>query len=174
MGFGTIIAALVSVAAILFASYACAQGGIYMADTLSESVKEMQDSKNEILKTELEITGIQANGTEINVDIRNAGHAKIREFSKMDVILQYCNSSSTKKITWVPYQAGPIPTENKWVLTEISPDVINPGILDPGELMKIQIRLEDSEPLMHGSVNWLQITAPNGVGDSRAFQDTAL
>ena len=56
MGFGSIIAAMISVAIILLASYVCSNGGFYMADGLANSVIEMQENKNEMLKTEIEVT----------------------------------------------------------------------------------------------------------------------
>ncbi|WP_243684643.1 hypothetical protein [Methanosarcina barkeri] len=46
-------------------------------------------------------------------------------------------------------------------------DLVNPGILDPGEEIELQILLEDS--LENKSVNWLLVTAPNGVKASGYF-----
>ncbi len=166
MGFGTIVAALVSVAAILLASYTFIIGGFFMTDVLTHSTKEMMDNKNAQLKTEIEIGNITANGQNINVTLNNTGHEKIREFSKMDVILHYYTGSpGTLKIIWMPYTDG-IPENNEWTKTGISPDNINPGIFNPDEKMSIWIKVSD--PVNSGN-NWLQITTPNGVSTSGYF-----
>ena len=45
MGFGSIIAAMISVATILLASYVCSKGGFYMANGLSNSVIECRKTE---------------------------------------------------------------------------------------------------------------------------------
>ncbi|MHC1567416.1 MAG: hypothetical protein ACXQT5_03510 [Candidatus Syntropharchaeia archaeon] len=170
MGFGTIVAALVSITMILMAAYIFTTGGLYMIDVLTNSIKMMQNNKNEQLKTEIEISNIIANGTNINVTVNNTGHTKIREFSKMDVIIHYYTlPTGTMKIVWISY-TDETPNDNEWTVTEISPDKINPGIFDPGERMTIWIKLSSEYPVDPESVNnWLQITAPNGVSTSGYF-----
>ena len=85
----------------------------------------------------------------------------------MDVIVKYSNTSGIAKTIWVPYQGESDALENKWTVGNISPDLVNPGILDPGEEMELQILLEDS--LENKSVNWLLVAAPNGVKASGYF-----
>jgi len=170
VGFGTIISSAIAIALILSASYVCVQGGIYMVDTLSESIREMQDTNNEILRTDIEIENITTNGVFINALVRNTGKVKIREFENMDVIVHY-NASGTMKTTWVPYLEGTDPAENSWVVTDITRDAINPGIFDPDEEMKIRIRMNTGEGVETGSLNnWIQITTPNGVYSSKYFR----
>ncbi|WP_440954895.1 hypothetical protein ACSAZK_15165 [Methanosarcina sp. Mfa9] len=141
-----------------------------MVDTLSGSIKEMQDSNNEILRTDIEIENISTNGVFINAVVRNTGKVKIREFENMDVIVHY-NASGTMKTTWVPYLEGTDPVENSWVVTDITRDAINPGIFDPDEEMEIRIRMNTGEGVETGSLNnWIQITTPNGVYSSKYFR----
>ncbi len=104
MGFGTVIAAMVSVAIILLASYVCSNGGFYMADVITDSVMEMQENENEILKTEIEITGIYADEADVFVSLHNTGSTKIGDFDYMDVIVNYSNTSGNAKTIWIPYQ----------------------------------------------------------------------
>jgi flagellar protein FlaF len=167
MGFGTVIAAMVSVATILLASYVCSNGGFYMADGIADSVMEMQENKNEILKTGIEITGIYTDEADIFVSLHNMGSTKIGDFDHMDVIVNYSNKSGNAKTIWIPYQKDATTLENRWIVRSISPDLVNPGILDPDEGMELQILLEDS--LENGSVDWLMIAAPNGVKASGYF-----
>lgn len=171
MGFGSVIAAMVSVSAILLASYVCSRGGFYMADVLSDSFVEMQENKNEMLKTEIEITGATTDGVDILLSVNNTGAVKIGDFEYMDVIVLYCNSSNTTKTVWAPYQEETTPlTRNHWKVYSISPDLINPGIFDAGEIMEMQIRLNASDPIGNSSENWIQVTTPNGAGDSVYFK----
>ena len=170
-----IVAALVSIAAILVATYVFTTGGFYMVDTLTYSFKEMQDTNNEQLKTEINIDSInQADGQNIYVTLNNTGHEKIRDFSRMDVIVHYYTPGGgpegTLKIIWIPYTDQGTPNDNEWTVTGISPAAINPGIFDPGEEMTIWIKISSGDPVMEGSVNnWLQITTPNGVSASKYF-----
>ncbi|AKB21233.1 hypothetical protein MSWH1_0962 [Methanosarcina sp. WH1] len=170
MGFGSIIAAMISVATILLASYVCSKGGFYMADGLSNSVVEMQENRNEILKTEIEITGVSIDKADILVSLQNTGSIKIEDFTYMDVIVAYQDKAGTMKTAWIPYQKGEVLFENRWTKLDIVPDLINPGVFDPGEEMKLQIRLNASDPPENSSINWLLVTVPNGVKASRYFK----
>ncbi len=170
MGFGTVIAAMLSVATILLACYVCSNGGFYMADVLTNSMREMQENENEILKTRIEITGITgiyADEADIFVSLNNKGSTKIGDFEYMDVIVKYSDTSGTVKTIWIPYQENAGTLENKWIVGNISPDLVNPGIFDPDEEMELQILLEDS--LENESVNWIMIVAPNGARTSGYF-----
>ena len=168
MGVGSIIAAIVAVAAILIASNVFITGELLMTDMLTSSIKEMQDTKNEQLKTEIEISNITANGTRIDVTLCNTGHERIREYSQMDLIVHYHPADGNMRVVWLPYTNG-TPGDDEWTVTERSPDMINPGILDPDENMTIRIMADGGYPMKHNATNWLQITTPNGVSTSKYF-----
>lgn len=169
MGFGSIIAAMISVATILLASYVCSKGGFYMADVLADSVIEMQENKNDMAKTEIEITGVSTDSVDIRVALQNTGSTKIGDFIYMDVIVTYQNGSGNIKTVWIPYQESEILAKNRWTKVDIVPDLINPGVFDPGEEMEVQVRLDSSDPIGNSSVNWLLVAAPNGAKASRYF-----
>jgi flagellar protein FlaF len=167
MGFGTVIAAMVSISILLLASYVCSNGGFYMADEITDSVMKMQENENDILKTGIEITGNYTDEADIFVFLLNTGSTKIEDFNHMDIIVNYTNTSGNAKTIWIPYQEDAGNLENRWIVRSISPDLINPGILDPDEKMELQIKLEDS--LKNESVDWLMVAAPNGVKASGYF-----
>ena len=173
MGAGSIIAAIVAVAAILIAANIVITGGLYMADTLTSSMKEAQDAKNEQLKTEIEISNITADGSTINVTLCNTGHERIREFSQVDAILHYYTPGGGPegilKIVRISYTKETTPGDNEWTITGIAPDNINPGIFDPDEEMTIRIKVSGSPVKINSENNWLQITTPNGVSTSKYF-----
>lgn len=168
MGFGSIIAAMISVATILLASYVCSKGGFYMADGLANSVIEMQENKNDMVKTEIEVTKASTIDMEnIQVYLQNTGSTKIGDFTYMDIIVTYQNESGNIKTVWVPYQEGEPLSENRWTDMGIVPDMINPGVFDPGEKIELQVRLNSSDPIRNSSENWLLVAAPNGAKASR-------
>jgi flagellar protein FlaF len=169
MGFGSIIAAMISVATILLASYVCSKGGFYMANGLSNSVIEMQENRNEILKTEIEveIKNVSTDGTDFVISLQNTGSTKIGDFTYMDIIVNYQNESGATKTVWIPYQDGKGLSENNWTDLDIVPDLINPGVFDPGEEMELHVWLDASDG--NSSVNWVLVAAPNGVKASRYF-----
>jgi flagellar protein FlaF len=167
MGFGTVIASMVSVAIILLATYVCSNGGFYMADGIADSVMEMQENENDILKTGIEITDIYTDEANIFVSLQNTGSTKMGDFNHMDVIVNYSNTSGNAKTIWIPYQEDAGKLENRWIMRSISPDLVNPGIFDPDEKMELQILLEDS--LENKSANWIMVAAPNGAKTSGYF-----
>lgn len=140
-----------------------------MANGLSESVIEMQENRNEILKTEIEVRNVSTDGMDLLVSLQNTGSTKIGDFAYMDIIVTYQNESGANKTVWIPYQEGEVTSESWWKESDIVPDMINPGIFDPGEEMKLQVRMDESDPLASSSINWLLVTAPNGVKASRYF-----
>lgn len=166
MGFGSIIAAMISVATILLASYVCSKGGFYMANGLSNSVIEMQENRNEILKTEIEVKdvrNISTDGTGFLISLQNTGSTKIGDFAHMDLIVTYQNESGNMKTVWIPYQEEGVLSENRWTKTSIIPDLINPGVFDPGEKMELQVRMNESDLSGNSSIKWILVAAPNGV-----------
>ncbi len=52
----------------------------------------------------------------------------------------------------------------------IIPDLINPGVFDPGEEMELIVRLNASELSGYSSIKWLLVTTPNGVKASWYFK----
>ncbi len=56
---------------------------------------------------------------------------------------------------------------NEWTVVNITPDLINPGIFDPDEQMKIVVRVYP--PIKENSTHWLKIVTPNAVSDARYF-----
>ncbi len=176
MGFGTIFATIAMVVIIGFTSYFVITGALFSIDTLSDSLKAASEIDNERLKTEIEIvhvslSGVEQNKPNINVIVNNTGHTSIREFEHMDVIVYYCSPGGpegTLQIKWIPYTTENPPGNNEWTVTSISPDFINPGIFNPDESMTLWIKVA---PVIWSlsERNWLQITTPNGVSDSKYF-----
>jgi len=176
MGFGTIFATIAMVVIIGFTSYFVITGALFSIDTLSDSLKAASKIDNERLKTEIEIVHVSLSGVgqsrpNINATVNNTGHTSIMEFEHMDVIVYYCSPGGpegTPQIQWIPYTTENPPGKNEWTVTSISPDFINPRIFDADESMTLWVKVD---PVIWSlsERNWLQITTPNGVSDSKYF-----
>ncbi len=182
MGFGTILATLVTVVIIGISSYLFLTGALFTMDTLSNSLKRINEIDNARLKTDIEIGNVSVtasnpdSGSDINVFINNTGATKIlnSEFKYMDVLVHYYNYTGTENITiygWIPYNDtdgdSSALQDNEWTVVNITQDLINPGIFDPDEEMKIVVRVYP--PIKENSTNWLKVVTPNAVSDAKYF-----
>ena len=163
MGFGTLIATIVVVACLILAMHLFVAGGCFMGEALSRAVMDYAELEGERARTKIEISDVSVSAADINATVNNTGEEKIREFSKMDVIVTYY-SSQGREVRWLPYTRSVPPANDTWTVVGISPDEMNPGILDPGEALSVWIRL--SSPPEGG---WLVVVTPNGVGASSYF-----
>ncbi len=169
MGLGNIIAALVAVAGIMTASFIFVTGAFYTADTLTASTRNMQNEKAGFLRTEIEIVDVIPDGVNVYVTLENTGHEKLRDYPNMDLFVRYYSSSNTLELPGRLRYTESSPSGDEWTVAGISPDNINPGVLDPDENLNIWIKVD--KPVKTGSQNnWLQVTTPNGVSTSKYFE----
>jgi flagellar protein FlaF len=182
MGFGTIFATIAMVAIMGISSYLFITGALFTMDTLSNSLKKINEIDNARLKTEIEIGNVSVkpsnpgSGSDINVSINNTGATKIlnSEFEHIDVFVYYHNDTVGGNIAihrWMPYNDtnydGSALQDNEWTVVNITQDLINPGIFDPDEEIKIMVRVY---PAIDGTIrNWLKVVTPNAVSDAKYF-----
>ncbi len=66
----------------------------------------MQENRNEILKTEIEVKGaenVSTDGVDILVSLKNTGSTKIGgDFTYMDIIVAYEKESNSMETVWIP------------------------------------------------------------------------
>jgi flagellar protein FlaF len=180
MGFGTIFATLAMVVIIGISSYLFITGALFTMDTLSNSLKKINEVENARLKTEIEIGDISLRTNSdysiINASLNNIGAMKIlnSEFKHVDVFVYYHNDTGTENITicrWVPYNDTSYESSalqyNEWTVVNVTPDLINPGIFDPDEQMNIVVRVYPA--INNITQNLLKIVTPNGIFDARYF-----
>jgi flagellar protein FlaF len=179
MGFGTIFATIGMVVIIGISSYLFITGALFTMDTLSNSLKIANEIDNERLKTEIEIGNVSVtpsnpgSGSEINVSINNTGATKIlnSEFEHIDVFVYYHNDTVGTIHRWIPFNDTGYSAlqDNEWTVVDVTPDLINPGIFDPDEQIKIVIRVEPAISGTKQNGNWTKIVMPNGVSASKYF-----
>lgn len=151
MGFGAIIATAFGLFLIILTAYMVLDGISSLSYSLSDSIKKIQDEKNEQLKTSLKMESTKKEGNYVYLNLSNTGSSKIREFQRMDVII---SNTSTKNSSYLSYKKGTL-LQEEWNFT-VYKDYINPGILDPGEGMNISV-------LTYSNPNIAWVATPNGV-----------
>jgi hypothetical protein len=104
---------------------------------------------------------------------RNIGAARLTDFARWDVILEY-DDTSAHRIGWLRY-APKDPLAGEWTVKSISsdtageqPEAIEPGIWNPGEILILQIKL--APPVAPGKTVNTLLAAPNGVNASFLYR----
>lgn len=155
MGFATVAATLVSITLIMTLLYISLISTSELTETISCSLKKMSDSEEERMKTMINIDSTSGAGSVLYVNVANTGHTTIRDFPKMDVIV---TNTTNQSVYWIKYSG----TGVGWTSTILTPDDINPGLLDPDETMRITINMGT-----YDFPDWVKVTTPNGVSCSK-------
>ncbi len=137
-------------------------------DTVGQSWREIEVLSEERLGTDLSVvsTSVSGGGDDVDVVLRNNGRTSIWDSSLMDVIINYEGTDDQRYALWLPYTETP-PQNNTWTVTAISGDYRNPGVLDNGEEMTIQIHL--SPATKTGPDRWVVIATETGISYSIYF-----
>lgn len=162
------IPALVIAAILVLGSVILAGVTHSSLDQIGQSWRELESLSEERLGTELTVVSTQVSngGADVTVVMRNEGRTPIQEPAHMDIIVNYQGTDSQRYTAWIPYTNGAL-SDNTWTLTGISGDYRNPGIVDAGEEMTIQIRLNPATAA--GPDRWIVIATETGVSYSIYF-----
>jgi archaellum component FlaF (FlaF/FlaG flagellin family) len=151
-------------------------GGVILADvtrgsleTVDESWRDIEAISEERLGTDLTVVSTQVTdgGATVTAVIRNEGRTSVAEPSHMDLIINYNGTDDERHAVWLPYTETSPPGDNEWTVDSISGDYRNPGILDTGEEMTIQIHLNPAT--QDGPDRWLVLATETGVAYSIYF-----
>ena len=159
------IITLICIALILTGTLTVAQASFFSVDLMYESWKELEERTGEIMRTNITSVSTVESGPYTEMHITNSGGVSLSDFASWDVIVEYMPTDGDYTIIWLPYDEGTHPANNTWVVEEIlynsSPEVFEPGILNPGEELVILMKLVG--PPEAGIVNRTVVAAPNGV-----------
>ena len=158
-----IIAAILVVAGVVLAGVANTS-----VDKVGQSWREIEAISEERLGTELSVvsTQVTGGGTDVTVVLRNEGRTQVRDPELMDMIINYDGTDSQRHVVWLPYTEAPL-LDNTWTVTAIANDFRNPGVLDTGEEMTVQIQLNPQTDV--GPDRWLVVATETGVTYSIYF-----
>jgi flagellar protein FlaF len=118
---------------------------------------------------------VLSSGSELSLTFRNSGDVAISDFAHADVFVQYAGVAGynnlgqpysqrvLERLTYAPTVAHTL----EWDVAQISPDILNPGIWDPGEVITLALVLP--EAAMPGVPGIAALVTPNGVTSSAYF-----
>lgn len=169
----TVITSLIVIALIVISIVGLSQAAITAQGNIAQSSGQMQERLGERTRTNITTLGAQAlpadgAGTSVRVTLKNTGSTKLADFNQWDVILQ-SNTVTQTQALWYTFGNG----TNQWNETiyqsaaALSPEVIEPGIFNPGEEMIVTINLSSGVAL--GTTNLAIVTTPNGISASTVF-----
>lgn len=158
----TSIPALLVTALLMITTVVLARSGYSSLDTLGQSWQVMEERLSDQTHTQFSVTqtSIDEGKANITVMLRNDGQTKAVDYSRMDVVVEYFSETGTRYVGWIPYVTGSLQS-NTWTVISISNDAFEPDVLNPGEIMEMQIRV--NPPLGPGTTGWVIIAAENGV-----------
>jgi archaellum component FlaF (FlaF/FlaG flagellin family) len=158
----TSIPALLVTALLMITTVVLARSGYSSLDTLGQSWQVMEERLSDQTHTEFSVveTLIDEGKANITVMLRNDGQTKAGDYSRMDVVVEYFSETGTRYVQWMPYVSGSLQS-NTWTVISISNDAFEPDVLNPGEVMEMQIRV--NPPLGLSTTGWVIIAAENGV-----------
>lgn len=158
----TSIPALLVAAIIMIATVVMARSGYTSVDRMSQSWQVMEERLGQQARTELTVVETRVDDSKANltVRLRNDGQTKIADYARMDVLVQYFSESGERYVRWIPYTSGALES-NTWTVGSISNDTFEPNVLNPGEILEMQIRI--NPPIGAGSTGWIIVSTENGV-----------
>ena len=142
------------------------------------SAEQAREEENiERARTNLSVIAAdtQSSGSIIRVKLRNSGQTKLAEFDRWDVVVEYYTmpNDSDYTVLWLPYTATTL-QDLQWTVGGIylsadalTTEAFEPGILNPGEEMIVNIRVVPPVPV--DSTNRVTISTYNGISVSSGF-----
>jgi flagellar protein FlaF len=154
MGLGSLIASAVAIILLVITAYVIIGGTITTAEVVALAQEEQAHTIQKAMRTSIDIVDVtvNANASEMYVDVYNAGSEIIADFDTMDVFVVYDAE---------PQYLSPGTGPGTWASGTITPDSVHPGQLDPEETMELTIACHAGKTPL-----WVQVTTANGVCDS--------
>lgn len=166
----TALTAFIVVLVVIFAVATFAQATIQSQDDLLSAQLDVSERVMLQNNTALQLVSadVKADGTTLQVLIRNIGNTRFSDYSDWDVIVNYDGVSSIYHTYWVPYNESGMGV-NIWSVDGIFldaerniPEMSDPHILNTSEIMVVEVQL--SEALATDKVLQASITTPIGIG----------
>ncbi|MDH7593618.1 MAG: flagellar protein FlaF [Methanomicrobiales archaeon] len=151
MGTAALVATAIGLALLVLTAYVLIEGSVVTATTLATAQSELSDVQEARLRTAISIRA--ADGVDpLVIEVENTGSEVVPDLAHLDIfiIVDGAPVRCTKG-------AGPF----AWQINSISPDLVHPNQLDPGERMQISVQTGGA------TISWVQVTTTNGISASR-------
>ena len=159
----TILVSLVSLALIIISSVTMAISTMQSQNKIADSWKQMEAQSVNVSRTDIvALPALSYTGGVIDFTVKNDGQTNLNAFSKWDVIVQYQDGG----VSYLTYTAAYPPADNEWTVKGIyssgeNPEIFDPDVLDPGELMIVSVVLNPA--VGSGDTCRITISTPNGI-----------
>lgn len=176
----SVIITICCVAVLVYGGLSVCNDLLWTTDRAGTAWKEMDDAFGEVRRTGISSNDALAtcSGTHVFVVFENDGSRKLADFDKWDMIIQYADSSGTPAwtVTRLNYNSGTpgVLDDNEWIVEGIyldagaaTAEAFDPGILNPGEDLKIQIQVNPT--VGAGQSGTVTASTPVGVTDGAGF-----
>ena len=128
---------------------------------MGAALKDAADLSGDRTRTQIGISDTTSTGAVLELDLSNAGRTSVAEHDEMDLILKYqATATAATVITRLAYVAGSPSANDEWTNSTTSPDILQPGIWDPGETLTVDARLSI---LPASGIGTVHVSTPNGV-----------
>jgi flagellar protein FlaF len=151
MASASLIATAFALIMLIITAYFLVGVVLTTAQVVSYAQTDQVNQQELRMRTSLSINTADISSGNLTLDIENTGSTIIEDFEYIDM---YTVNSSTNPPIYYPMGEG------SWVIVSIIPDIINPGLLDPDEVMQVNITYTGDEPV------WAKMATPNGISVS--------
>jgi hypothetical protein len=156
------IVAIISTALIILSSVIMMMSTLQSTSKIAAAWQAMNTEFNNIRTTSISAETDNYYGGPIEIRVINNGQSNLYDFSKWDVIAQYEDGTAT----YLAYTEGTVAGLNQWAVAGIDIglgqfEIFDPGILDPGEYLRMQIKLDPE--LILGESARITVVTPTGV-----------
>ena len=169
------IVTLFVVALMLVAVTSWSQASFSSLDSGAQAWKQMVETSTEVARTDIEVIDAQWADPVAEVLVRNCGEIRLAQFSKWDVLVNHYDEDGGYYISWLSYTEDSDPGNDQWTVAAIYTDdtlgheeVFEPGILNPGEVMLIKMKLVPTPG--PNTTNRITVSTPSGVIASAQFE----
>jgi len=166
----TAITALIVIGILIVAILGLSSQALSAQTSISQNTQLLLQQEGERARTNLGVIGAAASpdGSSVQMTLKNSGSSRIYDFTQWDVFLQY-SDGETQQVNWYGYGVE----ANQWNeiiyqdAATLAPEVIEPGILNPGEEIVVTVNI--SPPVGTGTTNQVTIATSNGITASAVF-----
>jgi hypothetical protein len=159
----TILVSLVSLALIIVSFVSMEINTLQSTNKIANSLKQIEAQSSAVIRTNImALPPSGYAGGPVELTVRNDGQTNLSQFTKWDVIVQY----QTGEFSYLTYSPVYPANNGQWAIKGIyaadgSPEIFDPGVLDPGEQMVLSIVLDRT--LDSGQSCEITVSTPNGV-----------
>lgn len=171
MGFGSIIAAGITIIMLIVAGYMILAGLAYSVDSANAAQAAVRDAAGGRMHTSLAIANVtRVDDHALSFSVTNSGSTAIVNVTRMDVFVMPASGGRITGCEYLPFldEATSGFPDHWFVSGHVKEGVGGSFMLKPGDRMVIQC--EFAVQLPDNPVGYIEVAAPNGVQAYRSYK----